>query len=150
MMTTIIHIDCICVFARVYRRCSKDRGQNGGKDRNNRCCASTVYGTVIRCRTVFLQFRTIYTVQYGTVYGTVQKLENWLFLHVRPLWLIFTKHRCRDSLISNVKLKCKQKTRVKKQQTQNSDPELNPGPLFPCKEAKYGQPCLYGLGLLLC
>jgi len=34
------------------------------------------YGMVIRCKIVFIQFRTIHTVKYGTVYGIVQKAGN--------------------------------------------------------------------------
>ena len=45
--------------------------------------------TVIRCRTEFIRFRTIYTIKYGTV----RKAGNWVLLHQRIiLGHIYTKN----------------------------------------------------------
>ena len=38
-------------------------------------CTVIRYGTEIRRTTVFIRFWTIYTVKYGTAYGTVQTLK---------------------------------------------------------------------------
>ena len=48
-------------------------------------CTVIRYGTVIWCKTVFIQFLTIYTVKYSSVYGTVQKAGIWLFLHQKAI-----------------------------------------------------------------
>ena len=38
-------------------------------------CTVIRYGTEIRRTAVFIRFWTVYTVKYGTAYGTVQTLE---------------------------------------------------------------------------
>jgi hypothetical protein len=41
-------------------------------------CTVIRYGTVRTVFTVFLKIGTVYTVRYGTVYGTVRFFTGWL------------------------------------------------------------------------
>ena len=64
-------------------------------------CTVIRNGTIIWSRTVF-KWRTIYTVKYGSV----QKAGNWIFCTKGSFWLIFTRYKCCDSYIPNLKLNC--------------------------------------------